>query len=82
MPWTSEQYKAIAGYAKRHDLRIAMCTHPTARFVDKDGKAVERNINDLVVEHTTNKNEEAREKRRLKVEEENRKPWHERFKSS
>ena len=78
--WTSEHYKAIANWAKRNDLRIAMGSYPNAQFLTKDGESKSWDISELVKEYQTNKKDEARERRRLKVEEENRKPWHERYK--
>lgn len=78
--WTGEHYKAIANYAKQHDYKIAMGSYPIARFIDQDGKEVTAEISKLVQEYHTNKKDEAKERRRIKQEEENRKPWHERFK--
>jgi hypothetical protein len=78
--WQKKHYEAMADYAKRNELRLAMGRYPNAQFIDKDGKQITKHINDLLVEHETSKKDSDRERRRVKIEEENRKPWHERFK--
>lgn len=84
MAWTTEQYKAIAAYAKRHEYRMQMASSvgldPKAAFLDKDGREIKVPISEVVLQYQVNKKEEAKERRRIKQEEERNKPWHQRFK--
>lgn len=77
--WTKEHYQAMDYWAKRNGLKIAMGSHPTARFIDKDGKEKTYQIGELVREYTTQKAEEKKEHRRLKQEEERNKQWARRY---
>lgn len=78
--WQKRHYEAIADYAKKNGYRMAMGRFPNAQFVDKNGEQITKHINDILVEYQISKNDEAKERKRLKNEEERNKPWQERFK--
>ncbi len=80
MAWTQLHYKAIGLYAKQNNLKVALGSFPIARFVDKDGKEIAKNIQHLMIAYQTNKKEETKERKRLKVVEEKSKPWQARSK--
>lgn len=72
--WNRLELQAIGAYAQKHGYKLTMCSKPMAKFLDKDGKIIERPIIDLVSEWSQQKEEDrkhrAYEKRRLKQEEE------------
>lgn len=78
--WQKKHYQAIEHYAKSNGLKMMMSRFPKAQFLDKNGVTVTKDINDLLVNFSTSQKEENQERKRLKNEEENRKPWTERFK--
>lgn len=76
--WSRDELAAIGAYAQKHNLRLTMCSKPTAKFLDQDGKIVEKPISELASEHAQQKEEDrkhrAYEKRRATQEAE-RQSW-------
>lgn len=83
MGWSADQVKAIFGYAKKRELRVVMSSSvgsdPKVYFLDKNEVEVSVPISDVVLEYRKNTKEEARERKRIKTEEERNKSWQERF---
>jgi len=70
--WSKDELAAIGAYATKHDLKLTMCSRPTAQFLDKDGKLVKKPIQELVTEWSQQKEEDRKhrlyEKRRAQQE--------------
>lgn len=78
MAWTTQQLQAIVSYAKRRNFKMMLSSstgiNPKACFLDQQGIRHDVEISEVVREFNTSKNDEKRERARVKREE-NKQPW-------